>query len=186
MTSEKQIQANIENAKLGGVKTQEGKEVSRLNAIKHGILSSALSKEESNEITELYEGLIKECQPQNQVEELLVERITMWTIRLRRAVKAETEQWLKVHNPRITKSVLDDFINSQEEVTKEGYKPRVTDRDIRLLEDTYLRYESAIERNLYKALHELQRIQATRNGEKPPLPLAIDVNIDGEKDINRG
>ena len=34
-TSQKQIEANRENAKLGGVKTEEGKAVSRYNAIKH-------------------------------------------------------------------------------------------------------------------------------------------------------
>lgn len=38
-TSQKQIDANRENGKLGGVKTDEGKTVSRYNAIKHGLLS---------------------------------------------------------------------------------------------------------------------------------------------------
>jgi len=42
MASEKQIEANKNNAKKGGVKTVEGKEVSRMNALKHGILSSEL------------------------------------------------------------------------------------------------------------------------------------------------
>ena len=30
---------------------------------------------------------------------------------------------------------------------------------------------------LYKALHELQRIQASRAGKKPPAPIAIDVDV---------
>jgi len=33
---------------------------------------------------------------------------------------------------------------------------------------------------LYKALHELERMQATRLGEKIPLPVAVDVTIDHE------
>ena len=37
--SQKQLEANRENAKLGGVKTEEGKAVSRYNAVKHGLLS---------------------------------------------------------------------------------------------------------------------------------------------------
>ena len=37
--SQKQLEANRENAKLGGVKTEEGKAVSKYNAIKHGLLS---------------------------------------------------------------------------------------------------------------------------------------------------
>jgi hypothetical protein len=42
------------------------------------------------------------------------------------------------------------------------------------------RYETAIERSLYKALHELQRLQAARiaGGSVPP-PAAIDVDVSG-------
>ena len=42
------------------------------------------------------------------------------------------------------------------------------------------RYEAAIERSLYKALHELQRLQAARraDGNAPP-PVAIDVDVSG-------
>ena len=42
------------------------------------------------------------------------------------------------------------------------------------------RYETAIERGLYKALHELQRLQAARraDGSAPP-PAAIDVDVSG-------
>ncbi len=43
------------------------------------------------------------------------------------------------------------------------------------------RYEAAIERSLYKALHELQRLQAARRhteGNVPP-PIAIDVDVSG-------
>ena len=42
------------------------------------------------------------------------------------------------------------------------------------------RYETAIERSLYKALHELQRLQAARgaDGTAPP-PVAIDVDVSG-------
>jgi hypothetical protein len=51
--------------------------------------------------------------------------------------------------------------------------------------DTYgklIRYESSIERGIYKALHELQRIQSARAGEKPPVPIAIDVDVSGMKE----
>jgi hypothetical protein len=44
------------------------------------------------------------------------------------------------------------------------------------------RYESSIERGIYKALHELERIQAKRNGEKVPLPIALDIDVSGEKE----
>ncbi len=42
------------------------------------------------------------------------------------------------------------------------------------------RYEATIERSLYKALHELQRLQAARlaDGNAPP-PVTIDVDVSG-------
>jgi len=42
------------------------------------------------------------------------------------------------------------------------------------------RYETTIERSLYKALHELQRLQAARRTDRnAPLPAAIDVDVSG-------
>ena len=42
------------------------------------------------------------------------------------------------------------------------------------------RYETPIEKSLYKALHELQRLQAARqeDGNVSP-PLAVDVDVSG-------
>ena len=40
-----------------------------------------------------------------------------------------------------------------------------------------LRYETALERSLYQALHELQRLQAARAGVPVPPPAAADVDV---------
>jgi hypothetical protein len=39
------------------------------------------------------------------------------------------------------------------------------------------RYEAGIERALYRALHELQRVQAARTGDSAGLPVALDVDV---------
>lgn len=41
----------------------------------------------------------------------------------------------------------------------------------------FQRYESNIERSLFKLLHELQRLQAARNGGPVSIPAALDLNI---------
>ena len=41
------------------------------------------------------------------------------------------------------------------------------------------RYEAAIERSLYRALHELQRVQAARQDGQHPASIAVDVTVDG-------
>jgi hypothetical protein len=48
------------------------------------------------------------------------------------------------------------------------------------------RYETTMERGLYKALHELQRLQANRVAAGTiPLPLAVDVDISGIPESDR-
>ena len=44
------------------------------------------------------------------------------------------------------------------------------------------RYEAGIERGLYKALHELQRLQAVRCGSGAPVPAIVEVIVDGRGD----
>ena len=41
------------------------------------------------------------------------------------------------------------------------------------------RYEATIERSLYRALHELQRVQAARQDGHAPASIAVDVTVDG-------
>jgi hypothetical protein len=41
---------------------------------------------------------------------------------------------------------------------------------------TFQRYESSIERSLFKSLHELQRLQSARHGGPVSLPAALDIN----------
>lgn len=48
------------------------------------------------------------------------------------------------------------------------------DRDL----EKITRYEAHLERCLYKALHELQRLQAARKSGNVPAPMAMDVTID--------
>jgi len=183
MATEEQIEANKQNSLLGGVKTEEGKEISKLNAIKHGIFVQLLTKDEQELTKEIRESLMQDFQPKTSFESILVERIVVWSVRLQRVMKAETEQLIKIANPRIEKRVggmqFDtDVVLGKVVVEYEGYTPKMSEANIELLEKIYLRYETAIERNMYKALHELQRIQFARNGINVPAPVAVDVSVD--------
>lgn len=96
MTSQKQIEANKQNAlKSTGAKTEEGKTIVSQNALKHGILSSeAIIKtdeiqESEEEMNQIVEKLVKDLQPVGMMEEILIDRIATAYWRLRRAVRAE-------------------------------------------------------------------------------------------------
>lgn len=153
-TSQKQIDANRENAKKGGVKTDEGKAVSKYNALKHGILSKQIlfEGEDENELLALEKRLRAELSPSTEIELLLVDKIASNIWRLKRALSFEK----------------DDVIFTSDYDGTVGLKADA---------DRFFRYETMLERSIYKALHELERIQAKRNGEKVPPPIALDIDI---------
>ena len=45
----------------------------------------------------------------------------------------------------------------------------------------FTRYESQIERSLFKAMHELQRLQAMRRNQPVCPPIAVDIQMSGDK-----
>jgi len=167
MISDKQLQANRANAKKGGVKTPEGKAVSRYNAIKHGLLSQEviLSDENQEELEMLAKKLRSQLLPQTELEVVLVDRIASNVWRLRRAMRIEREMMEDDRN--------DTFSSSQKALGK------ALSYDFANY-DTYgkfIRYEASIERGIYKALHELQRLQSARKGEEVATPVAVDIDI---------
>jgi len=154
-TSQKQIDANRENAKKGGVKTDEGKAVSKYNALKHGLLSeqSLIAGEDAEALLVLEKKLRYELGPATEIELLLVDRIASNIWRLKRALSIEDGEVLCTQ--LIGTSSMGLMHDS----------------------DRFFRYETMLERGIYKALHELERIQARRNGEKVPPPIALDIDI---------
>jgi hypothetical protein len=95
--SPKQIAANRRNArKSTGPKTAEGREISRMNAVKHGILAKEVVvrgrviKENGREFAEMHRRFVEELDPVGPVEEMLVEQIVTARWRLRRALRAES------------------------------------------------------------------------------------------------
>jgi hypothetical protein len=181
MTSAKKAQANRQNAlKSTGPKTPEGKAGVRYNAQKHGLLAKEILLPEENEeaLRELDERLRAELRPEGEMEDLLVEQIVATQWRLRRLRRVET-------------GVFDWELYGAHSDTHPWTHPGTTETTmlglsfIRDANDTNAfsklsRYETAIERSLYKALHELQRLQAARRAEgNVPPPVAVDVGVSG-------
>jgi len=180
MTTEKQIEANQQNAlQSTGPKTDEGKTVSRGNALKHGLLSEEvlMKGEKQTQLEELGKRLRSELAPHGELENLLVDRIVSSSWRLKRAIRVER-----------------DLLNTEYETCEnDEYSLKKNDGTVcdgavwdlvvrRLLGEGHgwlhlTRYETTIERQIYKALHELLRLQSARRGEKPPLPVAIDIDL---------
>ena len=157
MTSERQAKANRQNAQMStGPRTPAGKAVVALNAVRHGLLSreSLVKGESEAELVDFGKRLRAQLEPVGELELLLGDRIISTAWRLRRLVSVETMLFNR-------EDKLDAAFN--------GYG--------REKMGVLSRYEVTLERSLYKALHELQRLQAARDGQAVPLPEAVDVDI---------
>jgi len=149
MTSQKQIEANKQNAlKSTGAKTEAGKNIIRHNALKHGLLSSEvlLKEENKQELDELTQKLRTELAPTNQMEMILVERIIANIWRLKRAMRIETEMIKHDCSGSFTgeKNIGEAF--SYDFANNDSY-------------GKFTRYETTIENGIYKALHQLQALR---------------------------
>ena len=171
MISKKQLVANRQNAKKGGVKTAEGKTLTQLNGLKHGLLSEEilLTGENGEALAGLDERLVAELQPRGELEGILVDRIVSSVWRLKRTLKVEAANMVYEHQERLQGSYP----------FNEALRRLMAQRDMLSGNHTekILRYETTIERQIYKALHELIRLQMARQGQRPPAPVAVDLEV---------
>lgn len=177
MATENQIASNRDNAQLStGPRTQEGKNASRFNALKHGLLSKhiLLSDEDRDAYSTFASELRDQLRPETQIEEVLVDRIITSAWRLRRVVRVETRLFSDLREDTDHTGILTEDRGLGHAFIKGGYESDCFSK--------LSRYEITLERGMMRALHELQRIQAVRRGESALAPVAIDVDIAAQSD----
>jgi hypothetical protein len=115
MPSDAQIKANQENAKKStGPKTVEGKQRSSMNAMTHGIFAQIpiLPGEDRENFTALANAINQTYKPQDAMEVILVERITVASfrqIRLREVEAAHIKINMSFKKLTLTRSLGDQF-----------------------------------------------------------------------------
>ena len=140
----------------GGPRTQRGKDKSKLNALKHGLFSTAvlLQGDSKAEFDYLLTELRDDLQPEGMLEVVLVDKLAAVLWRYRRLLIAEGQQFELVTD--ILKLVGPGMIQM----------------------DLLVRYGPSLDRELDRILKQLERRQRMRLGQ--PLPPSIDVNITSE------
>jgi hypothetical protein len=131
----------------GGVKTPEGKAISRYNAQKHAILRETISEYEKPDVVSFYNDLAEDLKPKGRLQEMLVETIASNAIRLQRISKAESE------------AIKESIASSKSEMKIFGneYFPELSSVTVEKL-DLYSRYLTATENRIYRALIVLRQL----------------------------
>lgn len=156
MISTKQLKANQENARLGGVKTDTGKAVSRFNSQTHGIMRQTIAESERTDYEAISLNFIDKFNPDDVIEKILVERLSLYYLKLLRIQKAES---------RYIKTVLNSSYTQINLETRSQIKPNIDTNDVDILCNIYSRYETTNENKFLRILHELERIQMGSFGE---------------------
>jgi hypothetical protein len=179
----KQLEANRRNAlKSTGPKTPKGKALVARNPIKHGLLSKEvlLRGEDETALVELGKRLRHQLAPVGELELLLVDRIIAAAWRLMRILRIERE--MMDHEVADKEKDRRVFSSRKQLDPVTLWDALESDFQYRDTLSKFMRYEAHIERGLYKALHELQRLQAVRSGERVPAPAMVDVDVSGQGD----
>ncbi len=194
-------------AKSTGPKASAAKAKVAKNAIKHGLRSHhiVIDGESQAEFDDFRDDLLSGFNPVGPLEQHLADRVIASIWRLNRIGKIEVEliNNLSVADSgpsadtlpftvRITKTYegspnryVDEPIYEEpvSEPDKDKLQKRTLGEVIRsdLAGDNILsrfyRYEAHIDRVMYRALHELQRLQAKHLGQSVSAPVSIDVSL---------
>ena len=184
--SPQKLAANRQNAKWStGPRTERGKSHSRQNALKHGILVSALlitegeAAENVAEFDKLLEDLRRDCKPKGKREELLVEEIAACEWKKMRGFRCEAglirrSYVIERAGPPPETRILGALADRQVADAR--------DRELRVITDhlsvplckrleLLLRYEAANQKKEAFAITQLERLRLRRNGEHVPAPV---------------
>ena len=172
--------AKVESNRANAQKSTGPKDtaLTRLNAVKHGLLSNEvlMKGEDGTALAELGERMREELAPEGELENILVDRIVSSIWRRKRALRVE-RQYLEQEPSKGRTNLLGHL---KRDIT-EGFGSLVrTELGNITAWMNLTRYETTIERQIYKALHEFQRIKGEKRGERPPLPISVDVDISKE------
>ena len=149
--SPEKLAANRANAQHStGPKTPEGKAKSSQNSRKHGFFArQPLPAGEYGDklwqaYSDLYAGIWEYYQPIGYMEELLTEKIATESIRFSRLLGYEAK-----------------YVGEQQAFHWQGL-------------DRILRFQGAINRQLFQAMHELERLQEKRKAEAAAVAETVD------------
>src|ERR1700683_1798012 len=177
--SEKQFAANRANAAHStGPRTEEGKARSRMNALKHGLLASEAAnfgvegEPARCAFEDLSDRLEDYYRPRGPIEEILVQKIAIATWRLKRAMRFEARA---IHQASLDLEASYKIWSSQHRGRRHPSRNKMRDWgidgapipvDFQLM--LLIRYESSINRDLYRAMNEIRKLRKEQASSDQP------------------
>jgi len=183
MTSKKKVAAN----RINGQKSQGPKDMisTRFNATKHGLLAEGITElDETEGYRTTLSALMREKNPVGMIETFLVQSATLDMMRWQRARRLEAEFITSELNPPIIQADPLASLDVFESTTLDpGLPAAIRSESAQRLVSVFQRYESTFAYRLFRTLHELERLQRMRQGEKVPAPATVDVSVHADTGV---
>lgn len=177
-TSDKKTSANRSNGqKSHGPKNTVS---TRFNATKHGLLAVGITElDDAEGYRVVLSDLMREKAPLGPVETFLVESVALDMVRWQRARRLEAGYITSELNPPLlAPDPLGDLsFVFHGEVLDPGLPAAISAENAHRLVGVFQRYESFFANRLFRTLHELERLQRMRQGERLPAPVSVDVSV---------
>jgi hypothetical protein len=155
-----------------------------MNAVRHGAYSEALTMllEDPGAFAELRSGLMNTLHPVGPLEVGLVNRMASHFWRAERAKVAGNQAlWMAAKQETLSSSPFLVGTGWMGEcMALEADECRMASAWNHDIQARLLHHELTLERSFLRLLHELERIQARRQGQSVPPPVAVDVIISGD------
>jgi hypothetical protein len=178
-SSDKKVAANRINGQKsrGPINTTS----TRFNATKHGLLAVGITELDNAEgYRNILSDLMREKNPVGVIETFLVESAAIEMVRWLRARRLEAECITGELNPPTHSPGLSDLLLLDGgEVLDPGLPAAISAEAAQKLV-TFQRYESTSANRFFRILHELERWQRMRQGERLPAPVALDISVQAE------
>ena len=169
-----------------GPRTREGKAKVATNAVKHGAYSEALFMlgESEEDFAKLKAGMEESFSPVGPLETAMVERlVSLWWRMDRTKTAANQHLWMGARrklNFRLQypedRGLLGEALAMDADECRFAGGWNIEEQE------RLLRHEMSLEKAFFKTVHELERVQAKREGFfVPPVP-TLDLNISGLQD----
>jgi hypothetical protein len=173
--------ANKLNAQRStGPKTAQGAANSSKNAIKHGLTArdTVLASESKEEYEQHLQAVVTSLDAVGDMEMILAQRVADCAWRLRRVMRIESQLFNSGEDEAQVDAIFRPAGVFQQSSIGVGAAFSRMETSNSIISNLS-KYESVIERNMYRALHEVQRLRASRVGLVAPLPMAIDIDCTG-------
>lgn len=175
-TSKRKVAAN----RINGGKSRGPKDTTstRFNATKHGVLAQGLTElDDADVYRSLLNNLREEKAPVGMVETWLVESVALDMMRLRRARRLEAEFITGELNPPTIEDAFGLPDLSESIIVDPGLPAAIGAAGGQRLVNVFQRYETTFLNRMLRLLHELERLQRMRSGERLPAPAVLDVSV---------